>query len=75
LSKRQKKNSLKGPLTVGRSKAEAGEGRTTPPNADLFESLTDHARWYAGRFAEVQPDWLWFANIRFSGNGLTFIAM
>lgn len=47
-------------LTVGRSKTEAGEGRTIPLNADLFESLTNHARWYTGRFGEVQPDWYIF---------------
>jgi hypothetical protein len=45
---------------VGRSKTEAGEGRTIPLNADLFEALTDHACWYTKRFGTVQSEWYVF---------------
>jgi integrase len=44
-------------LTVGRSKSEAGEGRTIPLNSDLFDALTDHARWYTKRFGTLDPEW------------------
>jgi integrase len=47
-------------LTVGRSKTEAGDGRTIPLNADLFEALRGHARWYTKRFGTVEPEWYIF---------------
>jgi integrase len=47
-------------LTVGRSKTEAGEGRTIPLNSILFPALMDHARWYTRRFGMTKPDWYLF---------------
>ena len=46
----------KGYLTVGRSKSDAGEGRTIPLNSDLFDALTDHACWYTKRFGSLDPE-------------------
>jgi integrase len=47
-------------LTVGKSKTEAGEGRTIPLNSLLLPVLLDHARWYTRRFGVSQPDWYLF---------------
>jgi integrase len=47
-------------LTVGRSKTEAGEGRTIPLNSRLLPALLDHARWYTRRFGMTKPDWYLF---------------
>jgi integrase len=47
-------------LTVGRSKTEAGEGRTIPLNSRLFSALTDHSRWYTKRFGSVVAEWYVF---------------
>jgi len=44
-------------LTVGKSKTTAGEGRTIPLNPGLLEALTEHSKWYLGRFGNVRPDW------------------
>ncbi len=44
-------------LTVGHSKTEAGEGRTIPLNAALFDCLVQYARWYSERFGEIKQDW------------------
>ena len=33
-------------LAVGRSKTEAGEGRTIPLNSVLYEALSDYSKWY-----------------------------
>ena len=43
-------------LTVGRSKTEAGEGRTIPLNSLVMAALLDHARWYTRRFGMTKPD-------------------
>ena len=43
-------------LTVGRSKTEAGEGRTIPMNRSLFAALIEHSRWYTNRFGSMNPD-------------------
>jgi len=43
-------------LTVGRSKSEAGTGRTIPLNGTLLEALRDHGRWYAKHFGGVKPE-------------------
>jgi len=43
-------------LTVGRSKTEAGEGRTIPLNSVLLPALLDHSRWYTRRFGMVKPE-------------------
>jgi integrase len=47
-------------LSVGRSKTEAGEGRTIPLNAALLEALRHHADWYVLRFGRIEPDWYLF---------------
>ncbi len=47
-------------LTVGRSKTDAGTGRTIPLNSTVLEALTDHRRWYAGRFGDPKPEWFLF---------------
>jgi integrase len=47
-------------LTVGKSKTDAGEGRTIPLNKSLFAALVDHSRWYTKRFGTVQPEWYVF---------------
>jgi integrase len=44
-------------LTVGRSKTEAGEGRTIPLNASLMSALLDHSVWFAAKLGEPQPEW------------------
>jgi integrase len=44
-------------LTVGRSKTDAGEGRTIPLNNSLLAALEDHARWYTKRFGSVKSEW------------------
>jgi len=44
-------------LTVGRSKTDAGEGRTIPLNSILLPALLDHARWYTRRFGMTKPSW------------------
>jgi integrase len=47
-------------LTVGRSKTEAGEGRTIPFNSALLEALKKHAEWYQLRFGRIDPEWYLF---------------
>ncbi len=47
-------------LTVGRSKTEAGEGRTIPLNTALLEALQGHAEWFTLRFGRIEPDWYLF---------------
>ena len=47
-------------LTVGKSKTDAGTGRTIPLNSTLLEALNDHRQWYAGRFGEPKPEWFLF---------------
>ena len=47
-------------LTVGKSKTEAGEGRTIPLNAALLAALQHHVEWYTLRFGKIQPDWYLF---------------
>jgi len=47
-------------LTVGKSKTEAGEGRTIPLNAALLEALQGHAEWFTLRFGRIEPDWYLF---------------
>ena len=42
-------------LTVGKSKTDAGEGRTIPINGSLLESIERHREWYLKRFAMIQP--------------------
>jgi hypothetical protein len=47
-------------LAVGRSKTEAGEGRTIPLNSSLSEALKSYANWYVLRFGEIRPEWYVF---------------
>src|SRR5437773_6335709 len=47
-------------LAVGRSKTEAGEGRTIPLNSALYQALVDYAGWYHERFGETRPEWYVF---------------
>jgi len=47
-------------LAVGRSKTEAGEGRTIPLNSALHEALTSYSEWYVLRFGKVRPEWYVF---------------
>jgi integrase len=47
-------------LTVGRSKTEAGTGRTIPLNGTLLDALLQHTRWYAKHFGAVKPEWFVF---------------
>jgi integrase len=47
-------------LTVGKSKTDAGEGRTIPLSSDLLVALTEHARWYTQRFGIAKPEWYIF---------------
>lgn len=45
-------------LAVGRSKTEAGEGRTIPLNSALLPILQEYAEWYKEKFGAIQSDWL-----------------
>jgi integrase len=47
-------------LTVGKSKTFAGQGRTIPLNSEILQALLEHAKWYAKKFGEVNPDWYVF---------------
>lgn len=47
-------------LTVGKSKTEAGEGRTIPLNSAVLPVLQAHAEWYTRRFGMIRPDWYLF---------------
>ncbi len=40
-------------LTVGKAKTQAGTGRQSPMNNELFELLTEHARWFTERFGDT----------------------
>jgi integrase len=50
----------KGYLTVGKSKTEAGEGRTIPLNSALSETLAEYAEWYEIVFSATRPEWYLF---------------
>lgn len=50
----------KGYLTVGKSKTEAGEGRTIPLNSALAVTMSEYAEWYEAVFAELRPEWYLF---------------
>ncbi len=47
-------------LTVGKSKTDAGEGRTIPLNSDLRESINQYATWYRDRFSGSRAEWYVF---------------
>jgi integrase len=50
----------KGILTVGRSKTEAGEGRTIPLNSEVLAALRTHVSWYTAQFGALRPEWYVF---------------
>ena len=43
-------------LTVGKSKTDAGTGRTIPMNGALFEALAEHKKWYEENVCTVAPE-------------------
>lgn len=47
-------------LTVGRSKTDAGEGRTIPLNPDLQNAFVEHREWFEARFGIADPNWYIF---------------
>jgi len=47
-------------LAVGRSKTEAGEGRTIPLNSTLVEVFTEYGEWYREKFGKPQSEWYVF---------------
>ena len=47
-------------LAVGRSKTEAGDGRTIPLNAILLPVLLEYKEWYKEKFGAIQPEWYVF---------------
>ncbi len=47
-------------LTVGKSKTEAGEGRTIPLNSTLLPVVREYMGWYQERFEEIRPEWYVF---------------
>jgi integrase len=38
----------------------AGQGRTIPLNSEILQALLEHAKWYAKKFSELNPDWYVF---------------
>jgi integrase len=51
---------VRGVLTVGQSKSEAGTGRTIPLNPDVLTAMREHAAWYARRFGNTAAAWCVF---------------
>jgi integrase len=47
-------------LTVGKSKTQAGEGRTIPLNSPLLTALLNHARWFTSKFGTTNAEWFVF---------------
>jgi integrase len=47
-------------LVVGRSKTDAGEGRTIPFNPPLYEALQEHSQWFTLMFGKIEPQWYLF---------------
>jgi len=43
-------------LAVGRSKTEAGKGRTSPLNFTLLEVFSDYGEWYREKFEKPHPE-------------------
>ncbi|MCE5309385.1 MAG: site-specific integrase [Acidobacteriales bacterium] len=50
----------KGILTVGKSKTDAGTGRTIPLNKTVLAAVQDHTAWYRLRFGDLRPEWYVF---------------
>jgi integrase len=47
-------------LAVGRSKTEAGEGRTIPLNSTLLEVFSEYGEWYRDKFGKPRAEWFVF---------------
>ncbi len=47
-------------LAVGRSKTEAGEGRTIPLNSTLLEVFSEYGEWYRDKFGKPRAEWYVF---------------
>jgi integrase len=47
-------------LAVGRSKTDAGEGRTIPLNSTLVEVFAEYGEWYRERFGKPRAEWYVF---------------
>jgi integrase len=47
-------------LRVGHAKTPAGEGRSIPMNAELFETISGQVAWLKEKFGEPQLDWYLF---------------
>jgi integrase len=47
-------------LAVGRSKTDAGEGRTIPLNSTLVEVFAEYGEWYRERFGKARAEWYVF---------------
>jgi integrase len=47
-------------LVVGRTKTDAGEGRTIPFNPPLYDALKEHSEWYRLMFGRIEPQWYLF---------------
>ncbi|BDC50666.1 hypothetical protein F183_A29820 [Bryobacterales bacterium F-183] len=47
-------------VTVGKSKTDAGEGRTIPLNREALEAMREHEAWYLEKFGETRPEWYVF---------------
>jgi len=45
-------------LVVGRTKTDAGEGRTIPFNPPLYHALREHREWYTLMFGRTEPQWV-----------------
>jgi integrase len=50
----------KGYLTVGKSKTEAGEGRTIPLNSAVLRALAEYILSYEAIFGQPRPEWYVF---------------
>jgi hypothetical protein len=48
-------------LAVGRSKTEAGEGRTISLNSTLLEVFSEYGEWYREKFGMPSPEWYVFS--------------
>ena len=44
-------------LAVGRSKTEAGEGRTMPLNSTLLNIFSAYGEWYREKFGKPRAEW------------------
>jgi len=47
-------------LQVGKSKTNAGDGRTIPINSILYQAILDYSVWYREKFKDIRPEWYVF---------------